>query len=571
MKKIARLFCIGLLIASCSGKENGGNTPDKVNLEIDFSSDKTEAYTGEEVVFTATAKGGTAPYTFEWDFSDGITKTGESATVVWETAGVKIITLRATDAKGNAALQPKSRTYKVSEAPIEDKGDISILWVKEIPGATGVRSSSPAIDDAGNVYLVANKSDDALLVKVSADGSNVQTASMKPSPGNSDGSPSIDKDGNIYAYGGTSTGGSLHKFTSALAASWAGEFWNKGNAANPKMWYGAPVQINDEVILVANAGSTGTVGAIKKADGTRVSWMLSKEGTGGPSGGCRQSPVVSKDGYLWQVCAANGVAGMEVNALLKPGGTSLDFLAKTLDDETTTLTSAGSDRPAHAVVNVGGTNYCAGYCTPTGSPTQIYILGRKTNEAGGVVDGKVFLIDASNTSILNEKAQDQGATIVGANGEVIVSLKASDSHAVADGGLVAINPATMQLAWEFRISDDAEGAALTKEGNVVFGTDQGSFYIVKPGAGKAELVAKADINALAAEAGLDMSDEKANIKMWSNVTVGDDGTMYIGFQKVGTDENGAGILALKSSAVTGPGTSCWPMYGVDRKHTGVQK
>jgi hypothetical protein len=64
--------------------------------------------------------------------------------------------------------------------------------------------------------------------------------------------------------------------------------------------------------------------------------------------------------------------------------------------------------------------------------------------------------------------------------------------------------------------------------------------------------------------------EKFNIKMWSNVCVGDNGKMYIGFTKVDAVPS-SGLLCLSSSAVTGPGNSCWPMFGVDRKHTGVQK
>ena len=140
---------------------------------------------------------------------------------------------------------------------------------------------------------------------------------------------------------------------------------------------------------------------------------------------------------------------------------------------------------------------------------------------------------------------------------------------------MAVDPETMTLAWEFRIAESVSGApALTKEGNVVFGTDKGSFYIVKPNPAtkKAELVAKADINALVKEAGMTFAEgfENPYIKMWSSVTVGDDGKMYIGFQKV-DEQTRSGLVCLTSSAVTGPGNSCWPMFGVDRKHSGVQK
>ena len=133
----------------------------------------------------------------------------------------------------------------------------------------------------------------------------------------------------------------------------------------------------------------------------------------------------------------------------------------------------------------------------------------------------------------------------------------------------------MTLSWEYRIADAVSGApALTAEGYVVFGTDNGSFYIVKPDYATrgAELIAKADINTLIQEAGMTPSEGfmNFNIKMWSGVTVGDDGKMYIGFQK-NDDPTTSGLLCLTSDAVKGPGTSEWPMFGVDRKHTGVQK
>ena len=155
---------------------------------------------------------------------------------------------------------------------------------------------------------------------------------------------------------------------------------------------------------------------------------------------------------------------------------------------------------------------------------------------------------------------------------MIVNLK---SGADASGGIVAVNPKTMTLAWEYRLAESVSGTpAVTAEGLVVFGTDKGSFCIIKPDPATkgAELLAKADITALVKEAGMpfDAAFESPNIKMWSGVTIGDDGKMYVGFQKADM-ETESGVLCLTSSAVKGPGTGPWPMFGVDRKHTGVQK
>ena len=580
MKKISMILAAVLAVAACTpeGTEGTGTGSGSTDLTIDFSADKETAFAGEEVKFTATVTGGVAPYTYEWSFGDEITSTEAEPVVAWETPGVKIISLNVTDSKGNKAAKPKSKTYAVAAAPVEDKGDIAIAWVVDFADdGGGVRGSAPAIDDAGNVYIATSVSGAGQLRKVAADGKSYKSIAIANAPKNTCMSPSIDAEGNVYVGGGSDSGGSVHKYSSDLADLWSAAFWNKGSAAKPKIWYGAPVVIGD-IVLLANAGSTGTAGAVSRADGSRISYFTSPEG-GGPSGGCRQSPAVSKDGYVWQVCAANGLIGTTLAKLQNPGPVVYDFFAKAVTSADGTsiladLTSSGSDRHAQAVVSANGQNWCAGVSSPEGSNPRIYLVGKGDGAGTGscAVEAKQFVIDDVNTSIANTTAQDQGGVIVGANGEVIANLKAG---AVEDGGLVAVDPATMTLAWEFRIAESVSGApALTKEGNIVFGTDKGSFYVVKPNLAtkKAELVAKADVTALAKEAGITFAEgfENPFIKMWSSVTIGDDGKMYIGFQK-NDEQTRSGLVCLTSSAGTGPGNSCWPMFGVDRKHSGVQK
>lgn len=580
MKKISMILAAVLAVAACApeGTEGTGPGSGSTDLTIDFTADKETAFAGEEVKFTATITGGVAPYAYEWNFGDDITSTEAEPVVVWETVGVKIISLNVTDSKGNKAAKPKSKTYAVSAAPVEDKGDLSIAWYVDFgDDGGGVRGSSPAIDDAGNVYITTSVSGKGQLRKVAADGKSYTSIAIANAPKNTCMSPAIDAEGNVYAGGGSDAGGSVHKYSADLADLWSAVFWNKGAEAKPKMWYGAPV-VTGDYVLVANAGSTGTVGAVSRADGTRISYITSPEG-GGPNGGCRQAPAVSKDGYVWQACAAKGVVGTTLARLQAAGPVVYDFFAAAVTNAEGTeiladVTCSGSDRQAQAVVSVNGQNWCAGVSSPEGSNPRIYLLGKGDGNATGscTIEAKQFVINETNTSIANTTAQDQGGVIVGANGEVIVNLKAG---AVEDGGIVAVDPATMTLAWEFRIAESVSGApALTKEGNVVFGTDMGSFYVVKPNLAtkKAELVAKADVVALIKEAGMTFAEgfENQNIKMWSSVTIGDDGKMYIGFQK-NDEQTRSGLLCLASSAVTGPGNSCWPMFGVDRKHSGVQK
>lgn len=573
MKTTRYLLLAALAVLACN---KPGEEPDKpgpsdkpADLSVDFTIDREKAFTGDEVSFTAVVSGGTAPYTYAWSFNDESTSSEANPKVTFTTTGVKVISLNVTDAAGNKPARPKAKTFLVEEKPIEDKGDIAVAWYALFGDkGGGVRGAAPAVDDAGNIYLAGSVKDNGKLYKVSPEGKVLASVAIGGT-GNYCLSAGIDKAGSILGGGASGGGAVMAKYDSGLTKLWSAEFWGNGKDPNPKLWYGYAVQVSDAALLVANAGTTGTMGAISAADGKRLTWLVNSE-NGAISGGCRQAPAVSKDGFAWQACAANGVVGAEVSGLLTGSGAVVNTfnLVKNLIDaggNQFTLTCSGSDRPQMAVVTVDGTSYGAGLCSPEGDPATVYLI----DKTGA---GKGFLINDTNTSIANTTTQDQGGVVIGPANEVIVNLK---SGADASGGIVAVNPKTMTLAWEYRLAESVSGTpAVTAEGLVVFGTDKGSFCIIKPDAATkgAELVAKADITALVKEAGMpfDAAFESPNIKMWSGVTIGDDGKMYVGFQKVDM-ETESGVLCLTSSAVQGPGTGSWPMFGVDRKHTGVQK
>lgn len=64
--------------------------------------------------FTASATGGTAPYTYSWDFGDGTTGTGASPSHSYVLPGTYTVTLTVTDASGLAAKATNTVTVAIS-------------------------------------------------------------------------------------------------------------------------------------------------------------------------------------------------------------------------------------------------------------------------------------------------------------------------------------------------------------------------------------------------------------------------------------------------------------------------
>ena len=76
---------------------------------------------GEEGAYAAVAGGGKPPYTFEWEFSDGITLTGENVTRSFDSQGRYFFNLTVTDGTGHKLTSTPLYTDVVQEMqPKED-------------------------------------------------------------------------------------------------------------------------------------------------------------------------------------------------------------------------------------------------------------------------------------------------------------------------------------------------------------------------------------------------------------------------------------------------------------------
>ena len=72
-------------------------------LSASFTYTPTTANTGTSLAFTGSASGGTVPYSYSWNFGDGTSATGASATHMFSKAGTYSVGMIATDANGKTS------------------------------------------------------------------------------------------------------------------------------------------------------------------------------------------------------------------------------------------------------------------------------------------------------------------------------------------------------------------------------------------------------------------------------------------------------------------------------------
>jgi PKD domain len=76
---------------------------------------------GEEGAYAADAGGGKPPYKFEWEFSDGITMTGDNITRTFNSPGIQYFSLTVTDVDGRQVKSAELNTRIVSEISKEEE------------------------------------------------------------------------------------------------------------------------------------------------------------------------------------------------------------------------------------------------------------------------------------------------------------------------------------------------------------------------------------------------------------------------------------------------------------------
>ena len=97
---------------------------------VNFSASTTSALTIDEITFTADVSGGTEPYSYQWDFGNGVTSSLISPSITYTEAGIYSVTLQVTDDTGTVGTFTRSDYINIeaaTEEPIPEKvGDLRI-------------------------------------------------------------------------------------------------------------------------------------------------------------------------------------------------------------------------------------------------------------------------------------------------------------------------------------------------------------------------------------------------------------------------------------------------------------
>lgn len=200
-KLVGALFVIGLTVTGCGGgggttSATGGTGSTGSGGAINTSSldVKINTYTFEQqnqvanarINFDGTTDGGTAPFTYNWDFGDGTTASTKGVTHKFPRGGVYQVALKVTDADGRTAT--KTVAWTVS--------NLNVNFVTGAEGgagrAEGIRSTARfngptgvAVAPDGTMYVAEPQN--AMIRKILPDGTTTNFAGAAGMRGFSDG------------------------------------------------------------------------------------------------------------------------------------------------------------------------------------------------------------------------------------------------------------------------------------------------------------------------------------------------------------------------------------------------
>ena len=527
------------------------NSEDKVGKDIPSAafSMASRAFVEDAVQFTSTSYGGDGNYSYKWNFGDGEKSTEENPKHIYEDKGVYIVTLKITDGNGNTNIYRK--TIEILNKIVQI-GDLSLKWTSSTHLAKLAGSTAALSRDGKSVYI--NSNDHVLRCYDSSNGSQQWEFNMaNPSfgtvaAGNSSVTASVDEDGTIYIGTGFSGNGKLFAIDVNGNMKWfafnnaTDGFWNNGADSKPSLAYGTAVS-DSKYVYCGNHGTIGSLVTFDKSTGKRVAYMAN--GASGPAGGTYVGPVVTNQGMM-VILSGWGVHGVEKSKMERDDNTAVPWKWKSFAESQACFASIAVDYNGR-------------------------VYGMRLT---GGTSQKIFCIEGSTGAIVWEKLidnagkQDQGGLVIGTDGTVYASLKATGD---LPGGIIALSPNNGEIKWQYESPESVSGTpAIDADGHILFGTEKGNFYILDSNG--RDIVAALDVAGAITNSHSPYASEwlPTQGKFWSSPIIGNDGTIYIAITNVENEKQSL-MVALTSGLVSGPATSAWPMKGKDPQHTSTIK
>ena len=95
---------------------------EQAKLDVEFTANKVTAKEGEKVRFISKISGSFTPYSYEWDFGDGVTSTDEYPTHAYKAKGSYTVSLKVTDDRDNTV--PETREDYITVVPGWNAGGV---------------------------------------------------------------------------------------------------------------------------------------------------------------------------------------------------------------------------------------------------------------------------------------------------------------------------------------------------------------------------------------------------------------------------------------------------------------
>ena len=143
------VYTVTLKIRDAAGNEDAEEKADYIIVSgppfADFSADRIEIFSGEEVHFTDKTIGGVGALSYEWDFDDDGVIDSFEQNPVWsyEKPGTYTVVLKVTDEKGNTDVEIKENYIRaVPHGDVDRDGRVNVADLSSVAAAFGSTPTS---------------------------------------------------------------------------------------------------------------------------------------------------------------------------------------------------------------------------------------------------------------------------------------------------------------------------------------------------------------------------------------------------------------------------------------------